>query len=165
MSSRVSQCRVRSDPCLFVPSRIGVRPRTCRALSSWACVHAWRAVPWQTAACPRVRVMSAPHCSRSRQANFCNRSLYHQSQIPSSELLRRPLFSNAHDPGNRSPGPRSVVLGHPCPGGLWAFFLTFFAGDGPSEWVRPIPKAPERSRHASGQPTVFGLARGLPADP
>ena len=26
----------------------------------------------------------------------------------------------------------------------------FFAGDGPLEWVRPIPKAPERSWHASG---------------
>ena len=29
-------------------------------------------------------------------------------------------------------------------------FLFFFAGDGPLEWVRPIPKAPERSWHASG---------------
>ena len=29
-------------------------------------------------------------------------------------------------------------------------FFVFFAGDGPLEWVRPIPKAPERSWHASG---------------
>ena len=36
------------------------------------------------------------------------------------------------------------------PGGFWAYFLTFFAGDGPLEWVRPLPKAPERSWHASG---------------
>ena len=38
-----------------------------------------------------------------------------------------------------------------CPGGFWAYFLTFLARDGPLEWVRPIPKAPERSWHASGR--------------
>ena len=31
-----------------------------------------------------------------------------------------------------------------------AYFLTFLARDGPLEWVRPIPNAPERSWHASG---------------
>ena len=36
------------------------------------------------------------------------------------------------------------------PGGFWAYFLTFLARDGPLEWVRPIPNAPERSWHASG---------------
>ena len=36
------------------------------------------------------------------------------------------------------------------PGAARAHFFTFFAGDGPLEWVRPIPKAPERSWHASG---------------
>ena len=37
-----------------------------------------------------------------------------------------------------------------APGGFWAYFLTFFAGDGPLERVRPIPNAPEWSCHASG---------------
>ena len=36
------------------------------------------------------------------------------------------------------------------PGGFWEYFLTFLARDGPLEWVRPIPNAPERSWHASG---------------
>ena len=36
------------------------------------------------------------------------------------------------------------------PGAAWAHFFTFFVRDGPLEWVRPIPKAPERSWHASG---------------
>ena len=40
--------------------------------------------------------------------------------------------------------------GQGYPGAAWAHFFTFFAGDGPLEWVRPIPKAPERSWHASG---------------
>ena len=27
----------------------------------------------------------------------------------------------------------------------WAHLFTFFVGDSPSEWVRPLPKVPERS--------------------
>ena len=36
------------------------------------------------------------------------------------------------------------------PGAAWPHFFTFFAGDGPLEWVRPIPNALERSWDASG---------------
>ena len=43
-----------------------------------------------------------------------------------------------------------ISRGAANPGAARAHFFTFFAGDGPLEWVRPIPKAPERSWHASG---------------
>ena len=62
LNRHVSACRVRSDPCRSVSSRIPVKPRLCRAVSSRPCVHSLRAVPSQTAACPRVPVMSAPPC-------------------------------------------------------------------------------------------------------
>ena len=46
--------------CRSVSSRIHVKPRPYRAVSSLPRLHAWRAVPCQTAACQRVRVLSAP---------------------------------------------------------------------------------------------------------
>ena len=41
------------------------------------------------------------------------------------------------------------------PGGFGAYFFTSLAHGGPLEGVRPIPKAPERSWHASG--LIFSL--------
>ena len=58
----VSPCHVMSDPCRSVSSRIQIKPRPCRAVSSRPRVHARRAVSCQTAACPRVRALSAPPC-------------------------------------------------------------------------------------------------------
>ena len=53
---------------------------------------------------------------------------------------------------DRRSGPKlaKIPMGCGIPGAARAHFFTFFAGDGPLEWVRPIPKAPERSWHASG---------------
>ena len=60
VSSWVSPFRVRSDPCRSVSSRIRVKPRPYRAVSSRPRVHGRRVLSCQTAACPRVRAMSAP---------------------------------------------------------------------------------------------------------
>ena len=62
MSSQVSPCCFRSDPCRSVSSRIRVKPRPCRAVSSRPRVHPRRVVSCQTTVCQRVRVMSAPPC-------------------------------------------------------------------------------------------------------
>ena len=64
MSSQVSPCRVRSDPCRSVSSRIHVKPRPCRAVSSPPRVHSWRAASCQTTAYQRGRAMPAPPCKQ-----------------------------------------------------------------------------------------------------
>ena len=69
-----------------------------------------------------------------------------------SETLKRNPTNNARWPGLRqlSKLPQMKKGLNHFPGVFWAYFLIFLARDGPFEWVRPIPKAPERSWHASG---------------
>ena len=57
-------CQVSCHP---VSSRMCVKPRRCRAVSSQPRVHARRAVLCQIAACPRVRVLSAPSCKAKHE--------------------------------------------------------------------------------------------------
>ena len=64
-------------------------------------------------------------------SEFATRKLQHESIQSQSEFIACMVLL--------------VRMRKTLPGGFGTYFLTFVARDGPLEWVRPMPKAPELS--------------------
>ena len=118
------------------------------AADGWACLR--RAFKWKDLS-ELAGSLSAAFTTKFRGNPQCWHGPSKEVEVsgmPKRDISRASPCRRSHR--SSKPGISYETGSDDAPGRPLGPDTAFFAGDGPSEWVRPIPKALERSWHASG---------------